>query len=61
MSGNNDEPSIMKAQCCGNELFAIVRDEKNKDCFLIYLLNVQRKQQKDMIKVNSKLSAYILD
>ena len=38
--------STSKAQCFTNELFAIIRAEKNEDCFPLNLLNVQREQQK---------------
>ena len=50
-----------KAQCCANRLFPIFSDENNEDFFLINILNVQREQNNYLRKLNSKLSAYILD
>ena len=51
----------MKSQCCANDLFVIGRYEHNNYCFLLYLLIVQRKQQKELRNRNFKLSTYILD
>ena len=54
-------PSKSKAQCSANNLFTIDREENNEGCFLLILLNFQREQQKNLRKINSKLSAYISD
>ena len=35
MPSNKYDPCTMKAQCHTNKLFAIVRIEKNEDCFLL--------------------------
>ena len=48
-----------KDQCRANELFAIGRVENNEYCFLLSLLIVQRKQQKEPKNINTKLSTYI--
>ena len=53
---NNYNTCTSKAQCCANKLFSISRAENNKDWSSLNLLNVQREQQKEMRKVNSKLS-----
>ena len=51
------EPITSKTQCCANELFTIGKEENNDDCFPLNILNLQREQQKELIKVNDKLSA----
>ena len=53
---NKYKPNTRKDQCRTNKLFAISRAENNKDCSSLNLLNVQREQQKELRKVNSKLS-----
>ena len=55
------KPITSKAQYCVDELFTIGREENNEDCFPLNILNVQREQQKEPRKVNSKLSTYISD
>ena len=55
------KPSTSKAQCRANKLFTTGREEKNEDLFPLNLLNAKREQQKDLRKLNSKISAYILD
>ena len=55
------EPITIKDQRRSYELFAIGEKKYNKEHFSINILNMQREQQKHSIKVNSKLSAYILD
>ena len=55
------KPITMKPQRCANKLFTFDRGENSKDCFSLYILNVQREEQKYLMKVNSKLSVYILD
>ena len=55
------QPSMVKAQCCANELFTIGREENNEDCLPLKLLNVQIEQHKYLRKINYKLSTYILD
>ena len=46
-----------KVKCHTNELFAIGRVEDNEYFFVLNILNVQREQQKELRKVNTKLSA----
>ena len=55
------ETITSKDQCCANKLFTIGREEDNKYCFLLNILNLKIYLNMDMIKINSKLSAYILD
>ena len=56
-SVKNYEPSTFKAQCHANELLSIGREENNEDFPLLNILNVQIEEQKDLRKLNSKLSA----
>ena len=48
--------STMKYQCQTKKLFAIGREENIEDCFPLNILNVQRKIQKELRNINSKLS-----
>ena len=55
------EPSTSKDQCCATELFVISWSENNEDWFPLNLLNVQREQQRELIKENHILGTYISD
>ena len=56
-SFNKHKPSTSNYQCCANKLFVIDRVEKNDYCFPLNILNLKREQQKELIKINFKLSA----
>ena len=54
-------PITKKAHGRVNKLFTISRAGKDEYCSATNLLNVQRKQQKYMRKVHSKLRTYVSD
>ena len=58
--GNNNDITN-NDQCRANELFLIGKGGNNEDVLPLNILNVQIEQQKELRKVNSKISAYILD
>ena len=60
-SVNKYEHITSNYRCHANVLFAICGVENNKDYFLLNLLTVQIEQQNSLRRVNSKLSACILD